>query len=367
MVSIAPDPAHYSSQLTAKQEKLLRQFAAFPLPPLEVFPSPPLHYRQRAEFKIWQQGDSAHYAMFPDGRESAPHFITEFPVASIVICELMAPLKEAINVTPALRYKLFQAELLSTLSGQCVVTLVYHRRLDAEWEQCARTLEKTYNVFIVGRSRKQKIVLSQDIVEETFELRDDNATRRFSYHQREGCFTQPNAAVCASMLNWVSAIAAEQNNQDLLELYCGNGNFTLPLSRYFRRVLATEISKSLIQLAERNCRDNDIDNVRFVRLSAEEVTQALHGVRPFRRLQEIDLAALNFSSVFVDPPRAGLDTATCELVRQFDTIFYISCNPTTQAKNLQQLLQTHRIERLALFDQFPYTEHMECGVFLRRA
>ncbi|VEI47353.1 tRNA (uracil-5-)-methyltransferase [Actinobacillus equuli] len=69
---------------------------------------------------------------------------------------------------------------------------------------------------------------------------------------------------------------------------------------------------------------------------------------------------------FVDPPRAGLDQDTLNMVQAYERILYISCNPHTLADNLQQLTQTHRIERAALFDQFPYTHHVESGVWLIR-
>ncbi len=54
------------------------------------------------------------------------------------------------------------------------------------------------------------------------------------------------------------------------------------------------------------------------------------------------------------------------MVAGFDAIIYISCNPETLEKNLASLCDTHQIKRFALFDQFPYTHHMECGVFLER-
>jgi tRNA (uracil-5-)-methyltransferase len=64
--------------------------------------------------------------------------------------------------------------------------------------------------------------------------------------------------------------------------------------------------------------------------------------------------------------RAGLDPATEELLAAFDRIVYISCNPTTLHANLAGLSASHRITRFALFDQFPFTEHVECGVYLER-
>ncbi len=94
----------------------------------------------------------------------------------------------------------------------------------------------------------------------------------------------------------------------------------------------------------------------------------MRGEREFRRLAELPqpLGSYDLRTLLVDPPRAGLDEHTLAMAREFEAIIYISCNPQTLADNLLLLSQTHWIEHLALFDQFPYTEHMECGVFLRR-
>src|SRR5690606_27765977 len=130
---------------------------------------------------------------------------------------------------------------------------------------------------------------------------------------------------------------AGHNDDDLLELYCGNGNFTLPLSTCFRRVMATELAKRSVYSAVENLEANGVENVTLVRLSSEEVTEALTGVREFRRLRGIELNDFNFGTVFVDPPRAGLDPATLELVKGYQRILYISCNPETLAANLEEL------------------------------
>ncbi len=66
----------------------------------------------------------------------------------------------------------------------------------------------------------------------------------------------------------------------MLELYCGNGNFTLPLATRVRKVLATEISKTSVNAALSNLDENAVDNVALVRLSAEELAEALNEVRP---------------------------------------------------------------------------------------
>ncbi len=90
------------------------------------------------------------------------------------------------------------------------------------------------------------------------------------------------------MLEWALEVTKDSKG-DLLELYCGNGNFSLALARNFNRVLATEIAKPSVAAAQYNIAANHIDNVQIIRMAAEEFTQAMNGVREFNRLQGIDL------------------------------------------------------------------------------
>jgi len=354
-------PSHYDAQLAEKKTRLVELLAPFAAPEPEVFDSPREHYRLRAEFRLWREGEERHYAMFAPGDKHTPILLDDFPIAAERINRLMPPLKAAWQNSTALAFKLFQVEFLTTLAGDALITLCYHRPLDALWQSAAEQLAAELGVSIVGRARGQRIVIGRDYVEEELTV----AGRRFRYRQPEGAFTQPNGTVCEKMLNWAFEALGERAD-DLLELYCGNGNFTLPLATRVRRVLATEISKTSVNAALANLAGNGVDNVSLVRLSAEELTQALNEVRPFRRLAGIDLKSYAFGSVFVDPPRAGMDPDTCELTRRFPRILYISCNPETLAANIAQLHDTHRIARCALFDQFPYTHHMESGVLLER-
>jgi tRNA (uracil-5-)-methyltransferase len=149
-------------------------------------------------------------------------------------------------------------------------------------------------------------------------------------------------------------------------LYCGLGNFSLPMSVNFNRVLATEISKPSVAAAQFNIQTNNIDNVTILRMSSEEFVEALKGTKTFNRLEGIDLQSYNCNTVLVDPPRSGLDDATVDMVSEYTNIVYISCNPDSLKQNLDTLLKTHEVSRFALFDQFPYTHHVECGVYLTR-
>lgn len=357
-------PNNYAQQLEEKASSIRALFASFDAPELEIHPSPPLAFRMRAEFRIWHEGEDLFYAMFRPEDPKTPVRIDNFPIADARIQDSMGALLTALRPNAELRRKLFQVEFLASLSGELLITLIYHRPLDDHWQRAANTLAIEMGALLIGRSRKQKLVLSEDYITETLPL----ASADFHYRQYEQGFTQPNASVNIEMINWACAAARQSNGNDLLELYCGNGNFTLPLSKHYNQVIATEVAKSSIKAALHNCELNSIDNVRFIRLAAEEVCQALDGVREFRRLRDLPrpLAEYNFSTVFVDPPRAGLDLQTEQLVQRFDNIIYVSCNPQTLHANLQRISRTHQLQKLAIFDQFPYTDHIECGVFLTR-
>jgi len=359
------DTSQYPDQLNSKTEQIKQTFAEFTVPELEVFASKPSHYRLRAEFRIWHTDDRCHYAMTEKGNKKNIYEVTDFPIASELINRLMPELLHELNNIPLLKRRLFQAEFLTTLSGDALITLIYHRQLDDEWKELALALQTKLGVSIIGRARKQKVVLDRDFVIE--ELTVDN--KNYKYKQIEGGFTQPNGEMNQAMLSWAqscSDIINPNKNSDLVELYCGNGNFSVALAGHYRKILATEISKTSVNAAQYNIQENGINNLFIARLSSEEFVQALQGERAFRRLKEIELSDYQFDSVLVDPPRAGLDDESVKQAQNYNNIIYISCNPETLSNNLKILTQTHEIKRFALFDQFPYTHHVECGVLLCR-
>src|SRR5690606_2206890 len=267
------DPATYDAQLAEKKARLVELLAPFAAPEPEMFDSPREHYRMRAEFRLWREDGRRHYAMFAPGDKHTPILLDDFPIASLRINELLPRLRAAWQASEALSFKLFQVEFLTTLAGDALITLAYHRPLDEAWQAAAEKLAGELNVSLVGRSRGQRLVIGRDYVEEELNV----AGRSYRYRQPEGAFTQPNGRVCEKMLGWAYEVLG-QRDDDLLELYCGNGNFTLPLATRVRRVLATEISKTSVNAALANLADNGVDNVELVRLSAEELTQALNEV-----------------------------------------------------------------------------------------
>jgi len=400
------------------------------LPPTEVFRSPEEAFRMRANFKIWRSGDadtgfSTDYVMFERDDSRTPVQVTHYPMGSPLVQTLMEPILTAIRDTNELREAINDVRFLTTLKGDALVTITYNRPIGDAWvdaiESLVQTLPRaahdTAPVKFVGRSRKIKLIVGEDgdTVDEALTV--PHILSPLLYRQTEGAFSQPNAAVCQKMLGWAYSATApttvdgeEEEKHDLCELYCGNGCFTVALAGNFRRVVATEMSKASVELARFNLERNGVENVKVARLNAEDFVEAYEGRRKFRRLEDAGIIVVGgrvgeddgeeegeaeegdetkegdeteegnedsdegkegmtfdrLQTLFVDPPRAGLDETCRNLAVQFDRIVYVSCNPETLVRDIAELLPTHEVVRVAAFDQFPYTPHLEAGVVLKR-
>ena len=165
-----------------------------------------------------------------------------------------------------------------------------------------------------------------------------------------GTFVQANRLLHAALHRAV--LAAAGRGARALELHAGAGFFSLVLARQFEALEVVESSSGAVADLRVNLARAGLSHVQ---VSEGHVDRMLES----RARDGVDL-------VLLDPPRAGLDAATLSLAEGFDRIIYISCNPLTQVENLRSLCKTHRVESFAMFDQFPYTDHMECGVVLRR-
>lgn len=352
---------------------------------IEIFKSKQTNggFRMRAVFGVHLDGPiDARYSMvevlgtstLPSGKiykEKKTVLVDSFPMGSDAMRAAMPSVRSLVERDDAnLRRRLFQVEFLTATSGDVVVTMCYHRKLDEEWVKAAEGMREEMNrmhpelnVSIVGRANRMRKVIGDAFVMENVHL--DGTVLK--YKQLEGQFAQPNAQIATEMLKFArSCCAPSSNTNDFLELYCGNGHFTVALSPFFRTCLSTEISKTNIAAARENIEMNGIKNTHVVRLSAEEVVQAIDGERVFTRLKDtqLDLTTLNIKTVLVDPPRAGCGPEVSKMLQRFENIVYISCNVETLAEDMLILSETHDMKRFAVFDQFPYTPHLECGAYL---
>ncbi|MFA6740697.1 MAG: tRNA (uridine(54)-C5)-methyltransferase TrmA [Arcobacteraceae bacterium] len=354
----------YKEQLNFKFQREKERFSDFTTMDFDIIKSEEKAFRNRAEFRIWWEKDENEKEILSYAMNDFNKNILEINSCQIVsshIQEIMPKLLDLLMSELTLSYKLFAVEFLGSTTNDMLVTLIYHKKLDEEWNELAKQIEKKLNIKIMGRSRKQKIVLSSESINETLTINNQN----FKFAYQEGGFTQPNTNVNIQMIEWVLN-NIETSSRDLCELYCGGGNFTIPLSTKFNKVLATEISKTSIKSALKNCELNNINKIQFIRMSAEEFVQGLQELRVFNRLKDVNLKDYNFDTIFMDPPRSGLDDTTRALAKDFEQIIYISCNPETLHRDLKELTKSHEIVRFALFDQFAYTNHIESGVILKK-
>lgn len=345
----------YEKQLVDKLATIKNTFNEIYNDEIEIFSSLPSGYRIRSEFSIYHDESRANYAM--NGKQTRFVLIDECPKVDEKIANLMPKLLEIINQNENLRTKLFGAEFLTT-KFQTQVVLLYHKDIFLIKDEL-EMLSNTLNISLIARSRKKKLSFNGENLKEELIING----KKFLYIISEGAFLQPNKIVNQKMISW--AINYIEDGKDLLEMYCGHGNFTIPISFKFKKVLATEISKKSITNAIANCELNSTNNIHFVRLDANELIEAFNG-REFKRLKDISLNEFNFSHLLVDPPRAGLSDEVCEFAAKFENIVYISCNPLTLKRDILKLLKTHKITKFAIFDQFANTDHIECIVLMSR-
>ncbi len=135
-----------------------------------------------------------------------------------------------------------------------------------------------------------------------------------------------------------------------LDLYCGIGTIGIFASKYFKKVYGIEIIEQAIEDAKENAQINNLDNTEFYAGDVEEVLPEI--------LKNIDD---KIDTVFVDPPRKGLDNNTIEVLKNLtpEKIVYISCNPATLARDLKLLEEKYEIKEVQPVDMFPYTNHVE--------
>ena len=348
----------YKEQISHKKEKIKSLFAKFYSGEFEFFASCEAGYRNRAEFGLFHDKDELYYTMNSADKERV--FVDICPKMDRKIVDLMGKILPKIKENSNLKSKIFGIEFVATMHDIMAI-LLYHKDI-LEIQNDLQILANSLKIKLIARSRGKKLVFGGEILSDEVEV----CGKKFIYNFEAQAFIQPNKFTNEMMISW--ALQNIENGQDFLEMYCGHGNFTIPLSFKFKKVLATEISKNSIKNALKNCENNGVKNINFVRISSEELMQGFAKVREFRRLQEqnINLQNYNFSHILVDPPRAGLDDSVVSFVKDYENIIYISCNPITLHENLKSICKTHKITKFAIFDQFPHTEHIECGVLLKK-
>ena len=261
----------------------------------------------------------------------------------------MPKLIDCINNNLELNNKLFQINFRTNRNDHLLISLIYHKLLNDNLKQKASELADQLNIDINIRARKELFSTGSEL------LIDNISVNNLILYQTDQSFYQPNHFHMPKMID--KAIEYIDEPFDLLELYCGSGTFTLPLSSIFKNVFATESNRQSIKCITKSISDQKIKNIKHARLSAEEISEAFNG-RIFRRMADINIREYKFSHILVDPPRSGLGEDVIPLLKKFKNIIYISCNYETYIKDLK-MLSDYKITNIEIFDQFPNTPHLE--------
>ena len=305
--------------------------------------SPACGYRSRCEFGY----RNSFYTMYD--RSGNIQYLEVFNIARPAIQDLMPKLRNNINHSKFLNHKLFQVNFRTNSVDRILVTLIFHRKLNNEMKEEAQKFSNQFKIDINLRSKKDIYSTGDEL------LVDDININNIMLYQTDQSFYQPNHFHMPEMVKKTLSYINEP--EDLLELYCGSGTFTLPLSYKFNRVFATENNRQSIKCLKKSIDKLSINNINFARLSAEEVSEAFNG-RVFRRMNKNNINIYKFSHVLVDPPRSGLNDEVIEIIKKFKNIIYVSCNYETYIRDIKKLNKFY-LKHIEIYDQFPNTEHLE--------
>jgi 23S rRNA (uracil1939-C5)-methyltransferase len=171
-------------------------------------------------------------------------------------------------------------------------------------------------------------------------------------------FTQVNAGINEKMIQRALELLNTQSEDRILDLFCGLGNFTLPLARRVSEVVGVEGDQALVNHAHKNAALNNLANADFERA---DLTQT--------ELKDYPWAQKGFNKILLDPPRSG----AFEVLHQLadlgaERLVYVSCNPATLARDAGELVHKHgyTMEAAGIMDMFPHTTHVESIAVFRK-
>lgn len=185
-----------------------------------------------------------------------------------------------------------------------------------------------------------------------YQLPDHDLT--LEYHPAQ--FTQVNPAINKLMINQALAWLDLKKTDRVLDLFCGIGNFTLPVAKHVNTIVGVEGDHSAVERAQANANLNHITNAEFYKANL------------FEDMSQANWARGTYNKLLLDPPRAGADCIVTQIDQwQPEVIVYVSCNPATFIRDSQTLAkQGYRLTKFGIMNMFPHTGHIEVmGQFMK--
>jgi 23S rRNA (uracil1939-C5)-methyltransferase len=286
------------------------------------------NYRLRGQFKVSAEGIGLHRRGTRD-------------VVKTDTCLLMSEeINKHIQRTNKIVRKLKIREFHIT-HGDCLIAMIITRKSALTDEEAERLALDLMSEGLSGLT-----ILRGDLQFGKSFITLDHLGLKYTISPQS--FIQNNWVLNQAVISFVRKKLKPRNGMKILDLYAGAGNFSLPLASD-TDVVAVEGNKYAIQDGQRNLEINNLSNYRFIRSTAEK----------FRTDERFD-------AIILDPPRPGLTNRAMKNVLSMlpERIVYLSCNPTTFARDMKKLLGNYDMESIRLIDFFPQTFHIEALAFL---
>jgi 23S rRNA (uracil1939-C5)-methyltransferase len=352
----------YAAQLAHKRNILAETFWRGPRVPAELIDNTeaapfPYGYRCRSQFKVSLHGGSLRIGFYRHGSHQVVDTADGCPIAVSAINEVLTRFRAVLSSYP-------DVKLISQISIDAgengIVAILHHTgKISAAghtYLACqSGGLSPCSGLFFSTdqQSDPQKIWGSSELSYHLDRAGDNQAPMVLSYPP--GGFSQVNQYQNSALLSVIRQLGAFAPTDTLLDLYCGNGNFSLPLATEVASVIGVEVTAASVHAAENNAQMNSVANTRFF---CDDVARAV------RRYAD---QGLEFDTVLLDPPRAGAGDALADIVRlQPQNIIYVSCDPNTLARD-SGVLSGHgyHVVKSVPIDMFPQTYHLESVTLLR--
>ncbi len=310
----------------------------------DVIAGEPWGYRRRARLSLsWQPKTQRLEMGFRKAGESDIVNVTQCPVLVPRLEALLTPLRDCLAELSGV-HQLGHVELVDADNGPLMV-LRHTAPLNAADRAKLERFSHSHHLALY-------LAPQSDIVEQVTGQTPCYASDGLPLHFSPRDFIQVNDGVNQQMVARALAWLDVQPQDRILDLFCGMGNFTLPLAKRAAEVVGVEGVAELVAKGQENAQQNGLHNVTFFHENLEEdVTK-----QPW--------ASRGFDKVLLDPARAGAAGVMQHIIKLSPgRVVYVSCNPATLARDSEALLSAgYQIERLAMLDMFPHTGHLESMV-----
>ncbi|BCG47134.1 23S rRNA (uracil(1939)-C(5))-methyltransferase [Citrifermentans bremense] len=320
---------------------------------LPVSPSPECYgYRSRIQLKLARKAGAPMLGFFKRGSHEVVDLASGCALAAPVLNRLLAEIRGLLPRLPQLE-GIPQVDLAMGDDGDTIA--VFHFRgkdaaLLVDRLLAARPeLPSATGVYVrSGEKGEMHYVFGADSLSYGVPAGLFPGSREMRLRFSRGGFSQVNYRQNLELIRTVGEWGALQVGARVLDLYCGNGNISVPIAPLVREVVGVEGYAPSIADAAANAEGNGVSNASY------QVGDAALSVRRLAKRKE------KFDLVILDPPRAGAEAAGDLAYLAPERILYVSCDPSTLARDLAQLCGAgYRVERSKPVDMFPQTYHVE--------